>query len=222
MVGLRTGFLLKHRAGTAAYAARHAGFEQTLSAFNTEAKPDSDLQAATFSHSISSSFNLQSLVQTWLDRQRQEALTSQFATTSLSGTRAGSPRQANEPFDWYSDLPLSAIPKTVTRTLRDVHLAGVLSVNYCLLPRRIFDTSTASYRSEKIPCIVTTSTDKRIAFTSTETWTLEDEYQMKAVTLAVKTSEAHPWLMLSGAMDGSVTVTDLLTREQSVMKEHNK
>ena len=148
-------------------------------------------------------------------------MTSQFATASLSGTSAG-PSAGHEPFDWYSDLPLSAIPKTVTRTLRDVHLAGVLSVNYCLLPRRIFDTSTASYRSEKIPCIITTSTDKRIAFTSTGTWALEDEYQMKAVTLSVKTSEQHPWLMLSGAMDGSVTVTDLLTREQSVMKEHSK
>lgn len=183
-----------------------AGFTQTLQAFRSES------DATAVSEGQEPTFSLQDLVKLWLER---DPLPAKLQAVSLAG------QHDSATFDWHQEIshPLAS---SVTRTLRDIHLASILSVGFCYLPRRTFDTSTASYRSDRIPCIVTSSADKRIAFTSTSTWELEDAFDMGATILAVKQNPKYPYLMLSGAMDGSHTITNLLTRGQTRVKEHAK
>lgn len=186
-----------------------SGYTQTLVAFQAEAPPSSSSGAGP-----ALPLDLKKLVQLWLD---QQAISDKLAEADLNVHV-----QKAQAFDWHKSIT-PILPHRVTRTLRDIHLSAILSVAYCQLPRRTFDTATASYRSERIPCIVTSSTDKRICFTNTRDWTLEDSFEpCSSVTLSIKMNPVYPWLMLSGAMDGSYSITNLLTREVSNNKVHSK
>jgi hypothetical protein len=186
-----------------------SGYTHTLAAFQAEApKSSSSLSRPSLP------LDLKKLVQLWLD---QQAISDRLAAADLNDHV-----QKAQAFDWHKGITPS-LPHRITRTLRDIHLSAILSVTYCQLPRRTFDTVTASYKSERVPCIVTSSTDKRICFTNTRDWTLEDSFeQCSSVTLSIKMNPAYPWLMLSGAMDGSYSISNLLTREVSTHKVHSK
>lgn len=148
----------------------------------------------------------------------QESLAKQLAASSISGT--GNFEDGS--FDWHTEIP-SDLPKAVSRTLRHIHQSGILSVTACQLPRRVFNTSNASYESFFVSCIVTSGVDKRVAFTNTTNWTVEDDFApCKSVTLGVRLNPVYPFLMLTCAMDGSCTITNLLTRASTTMKEHSK
>jgi hypothetical protein len=188
-----------------------AGYNHTLEAFKSESSAATEDAS---SKTTEPAFNLQQLVELWMEH---ESLPRKLQTITLAGKQT----KSGEPFDWHQDIS-SPVPSSVSRTLRDIHLSSILSVGFAHLPRRVFDTSTASYRSERISCIVTSSADKRIAFTSTHTWELEDAFDMGATVLAVKLNPVYPYLMLSGAMDGTFTITNLITREQTRLKEHAK
>ncbi|CAD6568239.1 MAG: hypothetical protein CYPHOPRED_002442 [Cyphobasidiales sp. Tagirdzhanova-0007] len=180
-------------------------FPNTLSAFKTEASP--------IASTSNSTINLEQLVEAWLAEQ---AL---LGNSGLASVKPPLPSPAA--FDWHKEIS-PALPTAISRTLRNVHLSSILSVGTCYLPKRVFDTTSASYRSERVQCIVTSSTDKRVAFTNTLTWSLEDDFQpSKSATLAVKINPVYP-LMLSGAMDGTYSIINLLTRKMESIKEHAK
>ena len=158
-------------------------------------------------------FELQQLVEHYLNH---DGLYEGFRNLSITGTTS------QNTFDWYSELKLP-LPTRITRTIRDAHLSGVLSVTYCELPRRNFSTQSACYRSTNTPCIVTTSVDKRIVFTNTTSWDQEDAYgPLDSVALVTKCNPKYPWLMAVGNMDGSIVVVNLLTRVSQKFKMHSK
>ncbi|GAA96991.1 uncharacterized protein L969DRAFT_235362 [Mixia osmundae IAM 14324] len=115
-------------------------------------------------------------------------------------------------------------PTRVTKSLMTIHATNVLSVVAHDLPRRTFDTSTATYKHEHIPCFVTTAADKTIKFVNLQTYELEEMYSPAAgPTLCVTFHPTHPQLMLSSAMDGTVTLTDLIARQtMQTMKNHSR
>ena len=149
-------------------------------------------------------------------------LQQQDLSKRLSETKLNNGVDALEPFDWHKDIA-TPLPKSVTQTLRSIHLSSILSVCFTWLPQRIFDTTTASYSSKRVPCIATSSTDKRIVFTSTETWDVVDAHEPTgSATLTTKFNPVYPFLMLSGAMNGVTTVTNLITREATSFRDHAK
>lgn len=183
-----------------------SGYVETLKAFEAEALvlPTQRLLPV----------ELQQLVQAYLE---QEELAQHLESSHISDAIASS-----DDFDWFSDITCS-LPHRVTQSLNDVHLTGILSVEYCKLPRRTFDTSSASYRSDDIQCIVTSAVDKRILFTNIQSFQQEDAFEpVNAATLAVRLNPRYPYLMLSGAMDGSCTITNLLTRQSVIVRDHAK
>lgn len=149
-------------------------------------------------------------------------LQQQDLARELSATTLNESAELAKPFDWHVGIT-SPLPQSVTRTLRDIHLSSILSVTFTHLPQRIFDTTTAAYVSKAIPCIATSSTDKRIVFTSTETWEVVDSYEpTSSATLVTKFNPIYPYLMLNGSMNGVATVTNLLTREDTSFRNHTK
>lgn len=187
------------------------GYSDTLKAFIAEKNKSNGQQQIAETAALP--FELQQLVEHYLNH---DGLYEGFRNLSITSTTL------QNTFDWYSELNLP-LPTRVTTTIRDAHLSGVLSVTYCELPRRNFSTQSACYRSTNTPCIVTTSVDKRIVFTSTTSWEQEDAYgPLDSVALVTKSNPKYPWLMAVGSMDGSILVLNLLTRASEKLKVHSK
>lgn len=185
-----------------------SGYPKTLAAFESETSISS-------AEGPFDSISLADVVDLLLQHQQLSKRLSAATLDDAAGVAA-------RPFDWHTEVSTS-LPKSVSRTLRNIHLSSILSVCFTLLPQRIFDTSTATYTSKSIPCIATSSTDKRIVFTSTETWDVVDEYEPTAsATLVTKFNPVYPYLMLSGAMNGATTITNLITREATTFRDHTK
>ncbi|TXT04344.1 hypothetical protein VHUM_04111 [Vanrija humicola] len=136
------------------------------------------------------------------------ALAQKLAATTLAAGIEG---------ESLADLVKAPLPPTATlgaviRSVEDVSAANLLAVKVATLPRRTFDTASASYRAEWVKSIVAASADKAIRvidYATGEVTSLLELHKAPALTFAVHPTNGR--YLASGSMDGSTVLSDLVT-----------
>ncbi|WVR09573.1 hypothetical protein IAU60_006642 [Kwoniella sp. DSM 27419] len=102
----------------------------------------------------------------------------------------------------------------MTRSIEGVSAMNLLTVGEAKLPKRYFDTSTASYVASYPSSIITTSVDKSLKIIDYATGEVERILEPhKAAILAFAVHPLNPRYLLTGSMDGATTLTDLITAQ---------
>ncbi|OCF61437.1 hypothetical protein L486_01085 [Kwoniella mangroviensis CBS 10435] len=102
----------------------------------------------------------------------------------------------------------------VRRSIEGISAMNLLTVGAERVPRRLFDTTTASYRATYTPSIITTSVDKTVRIIDYNTGEVDRILEPhKAAVLSFALHPQNPRYMLTGSMDGTTVLTDLITSQ---------
>ncbi|OCF34194.1 hypothetical protein I316_04144 [Kwoniella heveanensis BCC8398] len=102
----------------------------------------------------------------------------------------------------------------VKRNIEGVSAMNLLTVGEAKLPKRVFDTSTASYVASYPSSIITTSVDKTLKIIDYHTGEVDRILEPhKAAVLSFAIHPLNPRYLLTGSMDGTTVLTDLITNE---------
>ncbi|WVW86312.1 hypothetical protein I302_108354 [Kwoniella bestiolae CBS 10118] len=113
-----------------------------------------------------------------------------------------------------SSLPPEVTLQGVRRSIEGISAMNLLTVGEGKIPRRVFDTSTASYRASYTSSIITTSVDKTVRFTDYKTGEVDGIIEPhKAAVLSFALHPQNPRYLLTGSMDGTTVLTDLITSQ---------
>ncbi|WVQ94844.1 hypothetical protein IAU59_001927 [Kwoniella sp. CBS 9459] len=102
----------------------------------------------------------------------------------------------------------------VRRSIEGVSAMNLLTVGEAKVPKRVFDTSTASYVASYPSSIITTSVDKTLKIIDYNTGEVDRILEPhKAAILSFAIHPLNPRYLLTGSMDGTTVLTDLITNE---------
>ncbi|WWC91850.1 uncharacterized protein L201_006797 [Kwoniella dendrophila CBS 6074] len=111
-------------------------------------------------------------------------------------------------------LPSEVKLQGVKRSIEGISAMNLLTVGTTQIPRRVFDTSIAAYRSSYTPSIITTSVDKSLRIIDYRTGEVDSIIEPhKAAILAFAIHPQNPRYLLTGSMDGTTILTDLITSQ---------
>ncbi|KAL7424474.1 hypothetical protein Q5752_000158 [Cryptotrichosporon argae] len=100
----------------------------------------------------------------------------------------------------------------VGRTIDGVSASNLLTVDVRLLPTRTFDTRTAEYRAAWHRRIITSSVDRTLKVLDYETGDVDAILEPhRAPVLCFDVHPVNPRYIVTGSMDGTTVLTDLLT-----------
>nr|XP_031861630.1 uncharacterized protein CI109_002860 [Kwoniella shandongensis]KAA5528702.1 hypothetical protein CI109_002860 [Kwoniella shandongensis] len=102
------------------------------------------------------------------------------------------------------------------RSLEGISASNLLTVGQAKVPKREFVTSTASYQATYPSKIITTSVDKSLKIIDYQSGEVERILQPhRAAILAFALHPTNPRYLLTGSMDGTTVLTDLVTDQPS-------
>ncbi|WVF67245.1 hypothetical protein IAT40_001993 [Kwoniella sp. CBS 6097] len=102
----------------------------------------------------------------------------------------------------------------VKRNIEGVSAMNLLTVGEAKVPKRVFDTATASYVASYPSSIITTSVDKTLKIIDYQTGEVDRILEPhKAAVLSFAVHPLNPRYLLTGSMDGTTILTDLITNE---------
>ncbi|WVQ84556.1 hypothetical protein IAT38_006710 [Cryptococcus sp. DSM 104549] len=100
------------------------------------------------------------------------------------------------------------------RSLGHISASNLLTVDVLKVPTRQFNTSLAGYHAQYPLRVVTSSVDKSISIVDYASGEVESIFQPhKAAVLTFAFHPTHPRYMVSGSMDGTTVITDVITRQ---------
>ncbi|GAA6028276.1 hypothetical protein JCM8097_006952 [Rhodosporidiobolus ruineniae] len=117
----------------------------------------------------------------------------------------------------------NALPKKVRTAVSEA--SNVLTVKKGVLPKRSWDSAELRFRSEHIPCILSTAVDRTLKLHSLDSFDLLDSFPLPSPALSFV---QHPVpgqerFVACATMEGSLSVIDLVTREvKAKVKDHSK
>ncbi|WRT70093.1 uncharacterized protein IL334_007087 [Kwoniella shivajii] len=112
-------------------------------------------------------------------------------------------------------LPAQVSLSAVKRSIEGISAMNLLTVGEGRIPKRIFDTTSASYRVSYTPSIITTSVDKTLKIIDYKTGEVDRILEPhKAAILSFAVHPQNPRYLLTGSMDGTSVLTDIITCQQ--------
>ncbi|GAA5886717.1 hypothetical protein JCM5296_006380 [Sporobolomyces johnsonii] len=123
------------------------------------------------------------------------------------------------------ELEDALLPSKVETVVREG--SNLLAIKKGVLPRKRWDSAELQFKSDTVPCILTTSVDRTLKLwsTSSPSFELLDSHSFSSPVLSF-TQHPQPALarfVACGTMEGSLSIVDLVTREVVVkVKDHNK
>lgn len=148
-------------------------------------------------------------------------LASKLAQTSIS----------NQPSAQTSLDELLAVPLTegarltnIRQTFSAVSASNLLGVRFVPhVPKRAFDTSTASYRAWHVPRLLVTGVDRTLKTVDPATGEVDQLFQPhKAAILSFAQHPTRRRYILTASMDGFAVITDLITGKEMQRFQHGK
>ncbi|GAA5943755.1 hypothetical protein JCM3775_000943 [Rhodotorula graminis] len=103
--------------------------------------------------------------------------------------------------------------------------SNVLTVSRAVVPRREWDSSELRFRTDDVPCLLTTAVDRTLTVHDSATFALVDSYSLPSpcLSLAQHPVPEHRRFVLCATMEGSLLVVDLVSREvKARVKDHTK
>ncbi|WWC72153.1 uncharacterized protein I206_106113 [Kwoniella pini CBS 10737] len=113
-------------------------------------------------------------------------------------------------------LPLAPEVKLggLKMSIEGISAMNLLAVGEAKIPKRVFDTNTASYRCSFDSKIITTSVDKSLRIIDRKTGEVEESLEPhSAAVLSFAVHPQNPRYLLTGSMDGTAVLTDLITSQ---------
>ncbi|GAA5928945.1 hypothetical protein JCM1841_006424 [Sporobolomyces salmonicolor] len=119
----------------------------------------------------------------------------------------------------------AVLPTKVETVVREG--SNLLAVKKGVMPRKKWDSAELQFKSDTVPCILTTSVDRTLKLwsTSSRSFELLDSHSFSSPVLSFTQhpQPASARFVACGTMEGSLSIVDLVTREVVVkVKDHNK
>ncbi|TYJ58014.1 hypothetical protein B9479_001373 [Cryptococcus floricola] len=112
------------------------------------------------------------------------------------------------------ELPRGVALSPTERSLDSISASSLLTVTVSHVPKRVFDTSTASYKASYDLSIITSSVDKTLKVVDFDTGDVAMILQPhRAAILTFAVYPLNPRYILTGSMDGTVVLMDVISRE---------
>ncbi|ODN94860.1 hypothetical protein L198_05008 [Cryptococcus wingfieldii CBS 7118] len=112
------------------------------------------------------------------------------------------------------ELPRGVELSPTERSLGSISASSLLTVTVSHVPKRVFDTSTASYKASYDLSIITSSVDKTLKVVDFDTGDVAMILQPhRAAILTFAVYPLNPRYILTGSMDGTVVLMDVISRE---------
>ncbi|GAA5833879.1 hypothetical protein JCM9279_001649 [Rhodotorula babjevae] len=201
---------------------RHHGYSSTLEAFvldssNTHPRLQSHLDRPAAAppaepHAHDTGEDLQDVVDEWL--------ASRLARLKVHDTAATLREQLDQ-----LEYPDEGASKVGPARTAWREASNVLTVTSAVVPRREWDSSELRFRTDHVPCILTTAVDRTLKVHSAASFELLDSYSLPSPALSVAQHPVHEHrrFVLCATMEGSLLVVDLVSREvKARVKDHTK
>ncbi|WVQ74371.1 hypothetical protein IAR50_003971 [Cryptococcus sp. DSM 104548] len=151
--------------------------------------------------------DLRTVVEDWMAQQISDQL-------RISGISDGVDDKEN--LEWFLgiDLPRGVALSPTDKNLDSISASSLLTVTVSHVPKRVFDTSTASYKASYEQSIITSSVDKTLKVIDFDTGDVAMILQPhSAAILTFATYPLNPRYILTGSMDGTAVLTDVISQQ---------